>query len=128
MKTKHLPQHSESLGHRHEAILIQGHHLLCHCVSWSCAVNLAVSFSFLCRDKLPLLCQLLPWATKRSQTPVFNVIGPFGRRMPMNEVRRSNSCQTVGPPLPVYITNRDCRAAHSLIIISSAWLCEHNEN
>lgn len=68
--------------------------------------------SFLC-DKLPLLSQLLPRATERSQTAMFNVIGPFGGRTPTKEVRRSNLRQTAGATVPICVTNHDGRAADS---------------
>lgn len=91
------------------------YHLLLHnCVSACCVLGLAVSFpllsSFLC-EKLPLLSQLLPRATERSQTAMFNVIGPFGGRTPTKEVGGSNLCQTAGATLPICVTNHDGRAA-----------------
>lgn len=131
-KDKHLPQYSDAALRPSSSDVSMWCHLhLHHRGGFCCGLGLAVFFpllsSFL-QDKLPLLGQLLPWATERSQTAVFYVIGPFGGRTPTEEVRRSNPCQTVGATLPISVTNHDCwaadsrgRAARSLITISSAW-------
>lgn len=66
------------------------------------------------QNKLPLLCQLLPRATKRSETAVLNVIGPFGRRTPAEEVGRSVPRLTAGASSDnLYSRSRSRGSKHS---------------